>query len=69
MTQEHNQAKTDAALLYQLAEAIESGAYVSTLRVHEFIEYLSGCGAFKAGFDPFAELTKFDFDQQQTVAA
>lgn len=60
---EQNQAKLDTALLYQLADAIESGAYVSTLRVNHFIKHLQKCGAIKEEFDALAELGKFDFDQ------
>ncbi len=51
MTTQTTNAQIDVNALYQLAHNIESGAYVSSSRVIEFLTHLKNTNAFVSSFD------------------
>lgn len=67
MTTSTNRAQFDANLLYQLAANIENGAYISTLRLTEFLNHLQNTDSFVKGFDPIEAMGKFNFDGDANV--
>lgn len=62
MIQENLTLPNDAALLYQVAQKIQDGAFLSTLQVSKFLRQLTDQGVFIKGFDVFEAFAEFDFD-------
>jgi hypothetical protein len=67
MTTQNTIAQTEVNVLYQLAHNIESGAYVSSLRVSEFLTHLKNTNAFVSDFDHVKAFDNFNWDGDITV--